>query len=35
MVTKSKTRRFRYKSCDCPLEYTNLKDNLLDYKCLC
>ena len=35
MVIKSEICRIRYKSCDCPLEYTNLKDDLPDYKCLC
>ena len=25
----------RYKDCVCFLEYTNLKDDLIEYKCLC
>ena len=25
----------KYKNCDCFLEYTNFKDNLIEYKCLC
>ena len=24
-----------YKHCDCFLEYTNFKDDLIEYKCLC
>ena len=27
--------RIKYKYCDCFLEYTNLKDDLIEYKCLC
>ena len=27
--------RIKYKYCDCFLEYKNLKDNLIEYKCLC
>ena len=23
-----------YKDCDCCLEYTNIKDDLIEYKCL-
>ena len=26
--------RIKYKRCDCFLEYTNLKDDLIQYKCL-
>ena len=29
------TCRIKYKYCDCFLEYTNFKDNLIEYKCLC
>ena len=25
----------KYKYCDCFLEYTNFKDNLIEHKCLC
>ena len=29
------TCRIKYKCCDCFLEYTNFKDDLIEYKCLC
>ena len=32
---KCKTCRMKYKYCDCLLEYTNFKDNSIEYKCLC
>ena len=32
---KCKTGRIKYKDCDCFLEYTNFKDDLKEYKCLC
>ena len=32
---KCKTCEIRYKNCDCFLEYTNFKDDLIEYKCLC
>ena len=32
---KCETCRIKYKYCDCFLEYTNLKDNLIEYKRLC
>ena len=32
---KRKTCRTKYKYCDCFLEYTNFKDDLIEYKCLC
>ena len=32
---KCETYGIKYKYCDCFLEYTNLKDDLLEYKCLC
>ena len=32
---KSETCRIKYKYCACFLEYTNFKDNLIEYKCLC
>ena len=27
--------RITYEVCDCFLEYTNFKDDLIEYKCLC
>ena len=27
--------KIKYKYCNCFLEYTNFKDNLIEYKCLC
>ena len=32
---KCKTCGIKYKYCDCFLEYTNFKDALIEYKCLC
>ena len=32
---KCETCGITYKVCDCFLEYTNFKDDLLEYKCLC
>ena len=32
---KCETCRITYKYCDCFLEYTNFKDDLIEYKCLC
>ena len=32
---KCETSRTKYKYCDCFLEYTNFKDDLIEYKCLC
>ena len=29
------TCRIKYKNCECCLEYINLKDDLMEYKCLC
>ena len=29
------TCRIKYKYCDCFLQYTNFKDDLIKYKCLC
>ena len=31
---KCKTCRIKYKYCDCFLEYTNFKDDFIEYKCL-
>ena len=31
---KCETCGFKYKHCDCFLEYTNFKDDLIEYKCL-
>ena len=32
---KCETYGIKYKYCDCFLEYTNFKDDLIEYKCLC
>ena len=32
---KCETSGIKYKYCECFLEYTNFKDNLIEYKCLC
>ena len=32
---KCETCGIKYKYCDLFLEYTNFKDNLIEYKCLC
>ena len=32
---KCEVYRSKYKYCDCILEYTNFKDDLIEYKCLC
>ena len=32
---KCKTCGIKFKDCDCFLKYTNVKDNLIGYKCLC
>ena len=32
---KCKTCGIKCKYCDCFLEYTNFKDDLIEYKCLC
>ena len=32
---KCKTCEITYEVCDCFLEYTNFKDDLMEYKCLC
>ena len=29
------TELIKYKYCNCFLEYTNFKDSLIEYKCLC
>ena len=31
---KCETCKIKYKYCDCFLEYTNFKDDLIEYKCL-
>ena len=31
---KCETWRIKYKYCDCFLEYTNFKEDLIEYKCL-
>ena len=35
MIKKCQTGRIKYKYCECFLEYTNFKDDLIGYKCLC
>ena len=35
MIKKRETCGIKYKYCDCFLEYTNFKDDLIEYKCLC
>ena len=32
---KCETCRIEYNYCHCFLEYTNFKDDLIEYKCLC
>ena len=32
---KCKTHVIKYIDCDCLVEYTNFKDDLIGYKCLC
>ena len=32
---KCETFGIKYKYCDCFLEYTNFKDDLIEYNCLC
>ena len=32
---KCETCKIKCKYCDCFLEYTNFRDNLIEYKCLC
>ena len=32
---KCETSRIKYKYCNCFLEYTKFKDDLIEYKCLC
>ena len=32
---KCETCGIKYKDCNCFLKYTNLKDNSIEYKCLC
>ena len=32
---KCETRGGKHNYCNCFLEYTNFKDNLIEYKCLC
>ena len=34
-MIKCETWRNKCKYCDCFLEYTNFKDDLIEYKCLC
>ena len=32
---KCETRGIKHKDCECCLEYTNIKDDLIQCKCLC
>ena len=32
---KCETCGIKYRYCDCFVQYTNFKDNLIEYKCLC
>ena len=32
---KHDTRGIKHKDCNCFLEYTNFRDDLIEYKCLC
>ena len=32
---KSETCGIKYKDCECFLEYTNVQNKLIEYKCLC
>ena len=32
---KCETCGIKHKDCECFVEYTNFKDNLIEYKCLC
>ena len=35
MMIKNVKRGIKYKYCDCFVEYTNFKDDLIEYKCSC
>ena len=35
IIKKCEICRIKYKYCDCFLEYTNFKDYLVEFKCLC
>ena len=35
IIKKSEKWEIKYKDCDCFLEYINVKDDLLVFKCLC
>ena len=35
MIKKCETCRIKYKYCNSFLEYINIKDDLIEYKCLC
>ena len=35
MIQKCEMRGIKYKDCECFLEYTNFKDDLIEYKCSC
>ena len=35
IIKKCETCGIKYKNCECCLEYTSVKDDLIEYKCLC
>ena len=35
IIKKCETCVIKYKNCECCLEYTNVKDDIIEYKCLC
>ena len=35
IIKKCETCKITWEICDCFLEHTNVKDDLIDYKCLC
>ena len=35
IIKKCETCGIKYKDCECCLEYTNVNDDLIVYKCLC
>ena len=34
-IKNKKTGGIKFKDCECYLEYTSFKDDLVEYKCLC
>ena len=35
IINNAKMCRFKYKNCECFLEYANVKDDVVVYKCFC